>query len=135
MIRRGPRAVTAATCDPAHPRRAPAWWNVRVPTPATAPAAAPAAARKKLLNLVLTVGLADALLLVVLVYFAFVDRSDNAVHVLGPIHGLGFLALLGLTANGALQAFWGWWFPAVVLVTGGPVGSIVGDFVLRRRID
>jgi hypothetical protein len=99
----------------------------------TAPAA-PAAAKKKLLNLVLAVGLADALLLVVLVYFAFIDRSDNAVHVLGPIHGLGFLALLGLSANGAMRAFWGWWFPAIVLITGGPVGSIVGDVVLRRRI-
>jgi hypothetical protein len=89
---------------------------------------------KKLLNTVLAVGLADALLLVVLVYFAFVDRSDNAVHVLGPIHGLGFLALVALTANGALQRLWGWWFPAFVVVTGGPIGSIVGDVVLRRRI-
>jgi hypothetical protein len=89
---------------------------------------------KKLLNTVLAVGLADALLLVVLVYFAFIDRNDNAVHVLGPIHGLGFLALLGLTANGALQRLWGWWFPAIVVVTGGPVGSIVGDVILRRRI-
>ncbi|HWH95621.1 MAG TPA: DUF3817 domain-containing protein [Baekduia sp.] len=89
---------------------------------------------KKLLNTVLAVGLADGLLLVVLVYFAFIDRSDNAVHVLGPIHGLGFLALLALTANGALRRLWGWWFPALVVVTGGPLGSIVGDLVLRRRI-
>ncbi len=89
---------------------------------------------KKLLNTVLAVGIADALLLVVLVYFAFIDRSDNAVHVLGPIHGLGFLVLLALTANGALQRLWGWWFPALVLVTGGPVGSIAGDVILRRRI-
>ncbi|MCW3003354.1 MAG: hypothetical protein JWQ20_2652 [Conexibacter sp.] len=99
----------------------------------SAPAADPAA-QKTLLNRVLAVGIADALLLVVLVYFAFIDRSDSAVHVLGPLHGLGFLALLGLTANGALQAFWGWWFPAIVLVTGGPVGSIVGDVILRRRL-
>jgi hypothetical protein len=98
----------------------------------SAPIASPPAARK-LLNAVLAVGIADALLLVVLLYFAFVDRSDTAVSVIGPIHGLGFLALLGLSANGALQKFWGWWFPAVVLVTGGPLGSIVGDVVLRRR--
>jgi hypothetical protein len=89
---------------------------------------------KKLLNTVLAVGLADALLLVVLVYFAWIDRSDNAVHVLGPIHGLGFLALLALTANGALQKLWGWWFPAIVVVTGGPIGSIAGDIILRRRL-
>jgi hypothetical protein len=104
------------------------------------PASAPAtttdlAARRKLLNVVLAVGLADGALLVVLVYFAFIDRSDTAVHVLGPIHGLGFLALLGLAANGALQAFWGGWFPAIVLVTGGPIGSLAGDAILRRRLD
>ena len=89
---------------------------------------------KKLLNRVLAVGIADALLLVVLIYFAWIDRSDNAVHILGPIHGFGFIILLGLTANGALQNFWGWWFPALVVVTGGPLGSIVGDVILRRRL-
>jgi hypothetical protein len=102
----------------------------RVPT-SSAPTAPDT---RKLLNTVLAVGLADALLLVVLVYFAFINRSDTAVHVLGPIHGLGFLALLALTANGALQRLWGWWFPAIVLVTGGPIGSIAGDVVLRRRV-
>jgi len=89
---------------------------------------------RKTLNITLAVGLADAALLVVLVYFAFIDRSDTAVHILGPIHGLGFLALVLLTGNGALQKLWGWWFPALVIVTGGPVGSIVGDVILRRRI-
>ena len=89
---------------------------------------------KQLLNRVLAVGIADALLLVVLVYFAWIHRSDTAVHILGPIHGLGFLALLALTGNGALQKWWGWWFPALVVVTGGPIGSIVGDVILRRRV-
>jgi integral membrane protein len=102
-----------------------------VPTTSATPAARDA---RKTLNLVLAVGLADALLLVVLVYVAWIDRNDTAVHVLGPIHGLGFLALLGLTADGALKRLWGWWFPALVLVTGGPLGSIVGDLVLRRRM-
>jgi hypothetical protein len=90
---------------------------------------------RKTLNITLAVGLADAALLLVLVYFAFIDRSDTAVHILGPIHGLGFLALLFLTANGALQKLWPWWFPALVVVTGGPVGSIIGDLILRRSID
>jgi hypothetical protein len=107
--------------------------RVSAPSPAPAVTAVDAGAQRKLLNRVLAVGLTDAALLVVLVYFAFVDRSDTAVHILGPIHGLGFLALLGLTANGAMQSFWGWWFPAIVLVTGGPIGSIAGDVVLRRQ--
>jgi hypothetical protein len=99
--------------------------------PTTAPA--PPDLRRQL-NITLAVGLADALLLVVLVYFAFINRSDTVVHILGPIHGLGFIALLLLTGNGALQKLWGWWFPALVIVTGGPIGSIIGDLVLRRGL-
>ncbi|HEX5927200.1 MAG TPA: DUF3817 domain-containing protein [Baekduia sp.] len=90
---------------------------------------------RRQLNITLAVGLADALLLVVLVYFAFINRSDTAVHILGPIHGLGFIALLLLTGNGALQKLWGWWFPALVIVTGGPIGSIIGDLALRRGLN
>jgi len=92
------------------------------------------ASQRRALNLVLTVGIADAVLLVVLVYFAFVDRSDAAVSILGPIHGVGYLILLFLTVSGAGAKRWGWWFPAIVLVTGGPLGSIVGDVILRRRL-
>lgn len=89
---------------------------------------------RRLLNAVLTVGIIDALLLVALLYVAVVDRSDAAVHVLGPIHGVGYLLLLGLTARGAMDDQWGWWFPGLVLVTGGPLGSIAGEIVLRKRL-
>ena len=88
---------------------------------------------RRLLNAVLLVGLLDALLLVVLLYVAFVDRSDAAVSVLGPIHGVGYLLLLGLTARGAVDDQWGWWFPLIILVTAGPIGAVVGDVILRRR--
>lgn len=89
---------------------------------------------RRLLNAVLVVGILDALLLVVLVYFAFVDRSDTAVSILGPIHGVGYLLLLGLTGRGAIEGQWGWWFPGVVLITGGPIGSLIGELVLRRQV-
>ena len=89
---------------------------------------------RRLLNAVLIVGVLDALLLLVLLYVAFVDRSDAAVSVLGPIHGVGYLLLLGLTARGAVDDQWGWWFPGLVLITGGPIGSFVGEFVLRPRL-
>ena len=72
--------------------------------------------------------------MLVLLYVAFVDHSDGAVSVLGPIHGVGYLVLLGLTAAGAAAKRWPWWFPALVLITGGPLGTIVGDLVLRRRL-
>jgi integral membrane protein len=100
-----------------------------------APGQSPSAAsQRRALNVVLTVGITDALLLVVLMYFAFVDRSDAAVSILGPVHGIGFLILLYLTVTGASGKRWGWWFPGIVLVTGGPLGSIIGDIVLRRRL-
>ena len=89
--------------------------------------------RRTLLTQVLWVGIADALLLVVLVYVAFIERSDAAVSIIGPIHGIGFLLLLLMTGAGAYRRYWGWWFPVLVLVTGGPIGSLVGELVLRRR--
>jgi integral membrane protein len=88
---------------------------------------------RKLLNAVLIVGVVDFLLLLVLMYFAFVDRSDAAVSILGPIHGIGFLLLLVMTGKGAADDQWGWWFPGIVLITGGPLGSFIGEFVLRKR--
>lgn len=89
---------------------------------------------RRLLNAVLAVGIVDALLLVALLYVAFVDRSDAAVSVLGPIHGIGYVLLVGLTARGALDDQWGWWFPGLVVITGGPIGSFVGEVVLRPRL-
>jgi integral membrane protein len=92
------------------------------------------ASQRRALNTVLAVGIADALLLVVLLYVAFVDRSDSAVSVLGPIHGVGYVILLYLTLTGAAAKRWGWWFPAIVLITAGPPGSIIGDIKLRREL-
>lgn len=103
----------------------------------TAPAPDPSHAppgQRRALNRVLAVGIADALALLALLYVAVIDRNESAISVLGPIHGIGFLILLWLTTAGAGEKRWGWWFPAIVLVTGGPVGSIVGDLVLRRRL-
>ena len=76
----------------------------------------------------------DPLLLVVLLYVAFVDRNDAAVSVLGPIHGAGYVLLLALTTYGWSTERWGWWFPLLVLVTGGPLGSLIGELKLRRRV-
>lgn len=90
--------------------------------------------RRKLLNITLLVGVLDALLLVVLIYVAFIDRDDGAVSVVGMTHGLGFVALVLLAINGVQAKHWGWWFPAAVVVTGGPLGSLVGDVILRRRM-
>ena len=88
---------------------------------------------RRQLNVVLVVALLDALLLVPLVY-GFIGDSEVHKEILGPIHGVGFLILVFLTGRGAVQKLWGWWFPAIVVVTGGPPGSIVGDLVVRSKL-
>jgi hypothetical protein len=85
------------------------------------------------LNIVLVVAVLDAILLVPLVY-GFITDSEVHKEILGPIHGVGFLILVFLTARGAVEKLWGWWFPAIVVVTGGPPGSIVGDLLVRARL-
>lgn len=95
--------------------------------------ASPAARTRKLLDLVRAVAVVDGLLLVVLVAAALTD-AEGVVDVLGPIHGGGFLALMYLVARGALERLWGWWFPAIVLVTAGPPGSLIGERRIRRAL-
>lgn len=103
--------------------------------PASSTKAPDVATTRRLLNIVLAVGIADLVLFLILIWVAFIDRSDSMVSVIGPIHGVGFVALLGLTAYGAVEGRWGWWFPGVTLITTGPPGSIVGDLILRKQLD
>lgn len=85
------------------------------------------------LNIVLVVAILDAFLLVPLLY-GFITGSEVHKQILGPIHGVGFLILLFLTARGAIQRLWGWWFPVIVVITAGPPGSILGDLLIRSRL-
>lgn len=91
------------------------------------------ATTRRRLNLIAVVAVVDALLLAVLLWASLSDR-ESLVHILGPIHGIGFLILLVLCLRGAVEERWDWWFPALVVVTGGPLGSLIGDYVLRRRL-
>jgi len=87
----------------------------------------------RLLNVIRIVALADFLLLIPLVVAA-VTHAEGVVSILGPIHGTGFLILLGLCAWGAFEKRWGWWYPALVVVTLGPPGSLYGDVRIRRAL-
>jgi hypothetical protein len=89
---------------------------------------------RKLLNAIRIVALLDALLLAPLVFAALTDREDW-VSVLGPIHGVGFLLLIVMVVRGVIERYWGWWFPALVVVTLGPPGSLIGDVRIRRDLD
>jgi len=88
---------------------------------------------RRQLNIILPVAILDGLLLIPLV-LASINDDDDLIGILGPIHGIGFIILLALTARGVLKGMWGWWFTIVVVVTGGPPGSIVGDIVVRRQL-
>ena len=91
----------------------------------------PAAVRHAL-DRVRIVAVLDALLLVPLVVAAVQD--SDLTRILGPIHGVGFLALLYLVVKGVGDGLWGWWFPALVVVTLGPPGSLIGDVRIRRDL-
>src|SRR4051794_23549559 len=86
------------------------------------------------LNWVTGIAIADAVLLVVLVWAAIADK-EGIVSVLGPIHGGGFVLLCVLIGIGALEKLWGWWFLILTIVTLGPPGSLVGEVIIRRRVN
>jgi hypothetical protein len=85
------------------------------------------------LRLIRVVALADFALLVPLV-IASLRHAEGLVSVLGPIHGAGFLVLLGLCLRGWMLDRWGWWFPLLVVVTLGPPGSLYGEWRVRRGL-
>jgi len=65
---------------------------------------------------------------------AAISHAEGTVGILGPLHGTGFLILVGLVIRGTLRGYWGWWFPAIAVVTGGPPGCLIGDLLIRRRL-
>lgn len=93
----------------------------------------PAQTRRQL-DVIRYVALADFLLLIALLYASVIADSDGAVSILGPIHGIGFIAQVYLVVKGAGEGRWGWWFPAIVVVTAGPPGALYGDWKLRREL-
>ena len=89
----------------------------------------------KFLNWIAIVAIVDVILLVPLVWASrWVADNHDVVSVLGPIHGFLFLGLIGMVAWGSIQKWWGWWFPVIVVITFGPIGSLIGDWIIRRRI-
>ena len=74
----------------------------------------------------------DFALLVPLVVGA-VDDNHGLAPILGPIHGAGFLYEVFLAIRGSAERWWGWWFPAVIVSTGGPPGALVGHNRAKRE--
>jgi hypothetical protein len=97
---------------------------------------APGGAREiRFLNIIAIVAVIDFLLLIPLVWSSrFIADKHELVSVLGPLHGTLFIVLIGLCTYGAMQKWWGWWFPIITVITLGPPGSLIGDFTIRRQI-
>jgi hypothetical protein len=88
----------------------------------------------KRLNWVTAIAIIDAIALVVLVWAAVTDREGSVV-VLGPAHGGGFVLLCVLIGLGCLEKLWGWWFLILTIVTLGPPGSLIGEVIIRKRVN
>lgn len=88
---------------------------------------------RRLIDAIAIVALLDAILLGFLLWASFGER-ESLVSVLGPIHGAGFVALLAMCVRGVSDERWGWWFPALIVVTLGPLGSLLGDLRVRRAL-
>jgi hypothetical protein len=89
---------------------------------------------RRLLRTIAIVALVDFVLLVPLVIAGLVD-NEPLTSVLGPVHGVAFLVELFLAARGAGERLWGWWFPALVALTAGPLGALTGHRWVSRRLD
>lgn len=76
----------------------------------------------------------DTALLIPLVIGAL-QNDHGLTSILGPIHGVGFLLELFLAALGTRRRMWGWWFPALVIVTLGPLGALIGHHKVTRELD
>lgn len=85
------------------------------------------------LRIVRVVALVDLVLLIVLVSAALTGQKE-IVHIVGPLHGINFLLLLVIVGAAAIDGVWGWWFPAVVLLTAGPPGAFLGEWIIHRRV-
>ncbi|GCE50297.1 hypothetical protein EI42_04775 [Thermosporothrix hazakensis] len=85
------------------------------------------------MHIVRLAALADLVLLIALVTAALTGQRE-IVHILGPLHGINYLLLLAIVSVGALDGLWKWWFPLAVLLTAGPPGAFVGEWLIHRSI-
>lgn len=88
---------------------------------------------RRRLRVVRWAGWVDLILLVALI-IASRTGTRELVRVLGPLHGINFLVLVAIVSTAAVDGMWGWWFPAAVFFTGGPIGALVGERYVGRHI-
>lgn len=88
--------------------------------------------RAKVLKWILIVAVVDLVLFLPLIY-GVVTGNKDLTPLFGPLHGIGFMVEVGLTAWGAMNKWWGWWYPIVTVVTTGPPGALIGHGKAKRE--
>jgi hypothetical protein len=78
------------------------------------------------------VALAESVTYVLLLYFWLVARSAGGTAVLGSVHGMVWLACCAMVIMITPEMRWGWWYAALVIVTG-PVGALLVFARIRRH--
>src|SRR3954447_15956472 len=103
-----------------------------MPTGPNAPSSGNAALRISL-NVILGAALADALFLVALVV-ALAIGGRGAPRAPAALYAFGFIYLLYLAAKGAMDRRWGWSYLALIALTLGPIGALVGERRMRAQL-
>jgi hypothetical protein len=88
--------------------------------------------RRSLLSAILWVALAD---LATLASYLIALNFDNETLAFwtGFACAGGFVALLVMTGVGATLGLWGWWYTALVFITAGGVGALLGRAYITHR--
>lgn len=86
------------------------------------------------LRIIQIVALVDLVLLAALLA-ASLSGNRELVRILGPLHGGNFLLLVVIALTAAADGLWSWWFPLGIVVSGGPLGALVGEWLIRRRLN
>lgn len=87
--------------------------------------------RELILKAILWISIIDLLLFLPLIY-GLAAGDDRFSPIFGPIHGFGFVVEVGLVAYGAMSRWWGWWYPAITVITTGPPGALLGHGKAKR---
>jgi hypothetical protein len=99
--------------------------------PAARPAPSPRA-RRLALTILLAAAVIDAVMLLAFGIGLLVAPGKSVVRVLGTIYVFGWIYLVYLALAGARRGMWDWRFPALVAITGGAIGALVGSLRMRR---
>lgn len=75
---------------------------------------------------------ADLVLLIILLASSFF-HNERLVDIFGLTHGIVFILLVAIVGIGSLQKIWTWWFFIATIITTGPPGALVGEFLIMRK--